>query len=463
MLRVRGSTLCCRYRRLHLVSFSFFLTSAFFTFSYASHCLHPVQTVQLSEVINGDDCSGVLSSTTRRAVAEIVDNSSLILAEHRTNRRDPTDGFKHYRGGWNISNDHYWASVGFTAAPFFVVAAAWFVIFGLTLCFIYLCFCCCRREPYGYSRTCYALSLIFLMLFTIAAIIGCIVLYTGQGKFHTSTTNTLDYVVSQADETVNKLNSVSGYLAAAKNIGVDQFSLPADAITKINDIQLKINTSANTLAVKTHDNSKKIQRVLNIVRTALVVVAAVMLFLAFIGFLLSVFGVQCLVYFLVILGWLLVAGTFILCGVFLLLHNVVGDTCVAMEGWVQNPTAHTALDDILPCVDNATAQEILLRSKDVTQEIISLIDTVIVNVSNVNYPPSSLPVYYNQSGPLVPVLCNPFYADLSNRKCAYGEVDFNNASEAWKNFVCQVSASNICTTTGRLTPSIYNQMIISAC
>ncbi|GMH00896.1 hypothetical protein Nepgr_002735 [Nepenthes gracilis] len=283
----------------------------------------PATAAKKMKVINGDDCSGVLSSTRRRAVAEIVDNSSLILAEDRTNRRDPTDGFKHYRGGWNISNDHYWASVGFTAAPFFVVAAAWFVIFGLTLCFIYPCFCCCRREPYGYSRTCYALSLIFFILFTIAAIIGCIVLYTGQGKFHTSTTNTLDYVVSQADETVNKLNSVSGYLAAAKNIGVDQFSLPAGAKTKINDIQLKINTSAKTLAVKTHDNSKKIQRVLNIVRTALVVVAAVMLFLAFIGFLLSVFGVQCLVYFLVILGWLLVAGTFILCGVFLLLRNVV--------------------------------------------------------------------------------------------------------------------------------------------
>ncbi|GMH04188.1 hypothetical protein Nepgr_006027 [Nepenthes gracilis] len=357
------------------------------------------------KVINGDDCSGVLSSTRRRAVAEIVDNSSLILAEDRTNRRDPTDGFKHYR--------------------------AWFVIFGLTLCFIYLCFCCCRREPYGYSRTCYALSLIFLMLFTIAAIIGCIVLYTGQGKFHTSTTNTLDYVVSQADETVNKLNSVSGYLAAAKNIGVGQFSLPAGAKTKINDIQLKINTSANTLAVKTHDNSKKIQRVLNIVRTALVVVAAL--------------ASSCRnIYFMWCFSSSSQCGRRHLC-----CHGRVGS----------EPDCTYCLDDILPCVDNATAQEILLRSKDVTQEIISLIDTVIVNVSNVNYPPSSLPVYYNQSGPLVPALCNPFYADLSNRKCASGEVDFNNASEAWKNFVCQVSASNICTTTGRLTPSIYNQMI----
>lgn len=60
-------------------------------------------------------------------------------------------------------------SVVFTAVPFFVVAAVWFVIFGLSLSFICLCYCCCPREPYGYSRLAYALSLIFLILFTLAA------------------------------------------------------------------------------------------------------------------------------------------------------------------------------------------------------------------------------------------------------------------------------------------------------
>ena len=30
--------------------------------------------------------------------------------------------------------------------------------------------------------------------------------------------------------------------------------------------------------------------------------------------------------------------------------------------------------------------------------------------------------------------------------------------QVWKNYVCQVSASGICITTGRLTPTIYNQM-----
>lgn len=109
--------------------------------------------------------------------------------------------------------------------------------------------------------------------------------------------------------------------------------------------------------------------------------------------------------------------------------SVVADTCVAMDEWVQNPTAHTALDEILPCVDNATAQETLSQSKNVTYQLVVVVDRLIINISNVNYPPIAGPLYFNQSGPLVPVLCNPFHSDLTVRQCATGEVQLNNATE----------------------------------
>lgn len=109
--------------------------------------------------------------------------------------------------------------------------------------------------------------------------------------------------------------------------------------------------------------------------------------------------------------------------------SVVADTCVAMDEWVQNPTAHTALDDILPCVDNATAQETLLRSRDVTYQLVRIVDVVITNVTNLQNPPKGLPFYYNQSGPMLPSLCNPFNPDLSKRQCAAGEVELQNATQ----------------------------------
>ncbi|CAI0388731.1 unnamed protein product [Linum tenue] len=386
-------------------------------------------------------------------------STTLVLAGERTRRKDPSDNLKIYTGGFNISNQHYWTSVSATAAPFFLVAGVWFAVFGIVLAFTCLCYCCCPREPYGYSRTCYAISLIFLILFTIAAIAGCVVLYTGQGKFIGITSDTLDYVVSQADVTAESLKNVSGYLAAAKSVDVDSIFLPADMRSKLDNLVAKANSSGNTLSSRTQDNRRKIKDGLNGVRLALVILAAVMLGLAFLGFLFSILGMTCLVYFLVILGWILVAGTFILCGVFLLLHNVVADTCVAMDDWVQHPTAKTAMDDFIPCVDNATAQETLVQSKQVSFQLINLVDTVLANFSNRNFPPQlGPPLNYNQSGPLVPLLCNPFNSDLTVKDCAPGEVVFHNATEAWKAYVCQVSSSGICTTPGRLTPSLYSQM-----
>lgn len=109
--------------------------------------------------------------------------------------------------------------------------------------------------------------------------------------------------------------------------------------------------------------------------------------------------------------------------------SVVADSCVAMDEWVQNPTAHTALDEILPCVDNATAQQTLLQSRDVTRQLVILVDKVVNNIANRNFPPEAGPVYYNQSGPPMPPLCNPFNPDLTTRNCTSGEVPLDNASE----------------------------------
>lgn len=109
--------------------------------------------------------------------------------------------------------------------------------------------------------------------------------------------------------------------------------------------------------------------------------------------------------------------------------SVTADSCIAMNQWVKNPTAHTALDDILPCVDNVTAQETMTKSKEVTTQLVNVVNQVISNVSNSNFSSSFKLLYFNQSGPLLPILCNPYYPDFTNRTCAPGEVDLSNATE----------------------------------
>lgn len=102
-------------------------------------------------------------------------------------------------------------------------------------------------------------------LLSVCGSIGCVVLYTGQGNFHSKTSNTLSYIVSQADVTVERLQNVSYALDAAKGITVDSTLLPNDVLANIDNIQRKINSSATFLATETHDNSKGIQNVLDAV------------------------------------------------------------------------------------------------------------------------------------------------------------------------------------------------------
>ncbi|VVB08982.1 unnamed protein product [Arabis nemorensis] len=100
---------------------------------------------------------------------QVVEDASVALAAQRTFRKDPLNGFQRYTGGWNISNHHYWASVSYTAVPLFVVAAVWFLGFGICLLVICVCHICHRSKSIGYSKVAYVVSLIFLLFFTLIA------------------------------------------------------------------------------------------------------------------------------------------------------------------------------------------------------------------------------------------------------------------------------------------------------
>ena len=74
---------------------------------------------------------GVVIWNTRRSVAEesSTGNSSLILAEKRTYRKDPLDNFNRYPGGWNISNQHYWAVSVFLKHLLILFFSFWVLFF----------------------------------------------------------------------------------------------------------------------------------------------------------------------------------------------------------------------------------------------------------------------------------------------------------------------------------------------
>ncbi|CAN6200982.1 unnamed protein product [Urochloa humidicola] len=430
-----------------------------------------------------------MGSSTRRCIALLLVSASLcahvsaaasdtaVLAAERTRRKDPLDGLRYYTGGWNISNRHYLASAGFSAAPVFVLAALWFVAVAAAALVASCCRCCrggagAGGSNYSYSRRVFALSLVLLTVFTAAAVIGCAVLYHGQGKLHGSTTATLDYVVGQADAAAATMRDFAGLLETAKSAGggVASASLPPDDARAIDDVAARVDAASDELAARTASNSRRIRTALDTMRKVLIGVSAVMLVLVFLGFVFSLTGFKSLVNTVVFLGWIIITATLILSGTFLFLHNVIGDTCVAMDEWVAQPQGHTALDDILPCADAAVTTEALRRSENVSYQLVSKLNDLLSNVSNRNIPPKAgPPLYYNQSGPPVPLLCNPYNADLTARRCAA------DAQQVWQRFVCQTAApapagsgsgsgsgSEVCATAGRLTPAMLSRMVTVA-
>ncbi|KAG6759561.1 hypothetical protein POTOM_036044 [Populus tomentosa] len=334
-------------------------------------------------------------------------NNTLVLAAKRTDRPDILHGFKHYRGGWNITDPHYWAD-----------------------------------------------------------------------DFHGEAMNTLKYVVNQSDYTVQTLKNVTEYLSLAKTINIAQLVLPSNVMDDIDKLNVDLNAAADTLTEKTSENAGKIVKVFNAVYVSESLAVSIdycgcsdacpgsAWFFSFLLVtdgrvfisVLSILGHQHAIHIFVVSGWLLVAVTFILCGVFILLNNAISDTCLAMEEWVENPHAASALSSILPCVDQRTTNNTLVQSKEVITDIVNVVNTYIYTFANAN-PSQTEFNYYNQSGPSMPPLCYPFDSLYQDRQCEPREVSMANASVVWQNYTCMVSSSGLCTTVGRVIPDIYRQLV----
>ncbi|XP_022716547.1 uncharacterized protein LOC111275432 [Durio zibethinus] len=383
-----------------------------------------------------DDSPGIMSLVTVKMEEAGPGNGSFILAEKQTYRKDPLDNFNYYTGGWNIANVHYLASVAYSSAPFAAIAIVWFVLFGLFLLCTCICSCCCcrRKKPYGYSRLAYALSLIFLILFTIAAIVGCAIMYTGEGRFQGSVNGVTNYIVNQAISVVNNLISVYNYLSSAKNIVLNQHFLPPNLITEIDKVKSLINATGNIPHIKSAHITDSMLNILNPVNVALITITVFLLLLAFLGFLFSILGMQSCVHLFVVIGWIVITLTYILCGIFLVFHNIVADTCVAMDEWVQNPMANSSMKELIPCWDREFGQNVLDASRSVTTGVNGILNQYIVAVANNEtlIPSQAVPVYHNQSGPLVPVICDPYTKGDTRQSCGVGEVALSNAAEVKK-------------------------------
>ncbi|XP_028555279.1 uncharacterized protein LOC110092209 isoform X4 [Dendrobium catenatum] len=93
----------------------------------------------------------------------------LVLAAKRTRRPDVLNKLRPYRGGWDITNKHYWASVGFTGAAGFILAFIWFLSFAFAFAVFHFCDWRTTIKEKASERSKQGIYLLLLLLFTCAA------------------------------------------------------------------------------------------------------------------------------------------------------------------------------------------------------------------------------------------------------------------------------------------------------
>lgn len=110
---------------------------------------------------------------------------------------------------------------------------------------------------------------------------------------------------------------------------------------------------------------------------------------------------------------------------------------MAMGEWVDNPHAESALSNILPCVDPRTTNRTLFKSKQVTVDLVNIVNGFIDTYANANPSNHANSNYYNQSGPVMPHLCYPYDSQLQDLPCPADQVSMANSSmvSATKNYI----------------------------
>ncbi|KAL0368671.1 UNVERIFIED_CONTAM: hypothetical protein Scaly_1086000 [Sesamum calycinum] len=321
------------------------------------------------------------SSVSGRFLAETnnVSDSSRHLDD--TVRVDPLDGLKKYRGGYDITNKHYWSSTVFTGIHGYAIAVLWLLCgLGYGGFLLVARSCRSRRELKKRSpclkQDCYLQPLLFVVVFTILAITASCVVLGGNAKFHSRAKTVIDIILDTADEASNTIYNTTGAMKEmSSTLGEVQGSSRATGF--LISTSRTLDAQAADIARQASKNRRLIDKGLKIVYIVTTVMISLTL-VAVIALLVSgILKFRRARQVLIVLGWILTALCWFFFGIYFFLQNFVGDTCTALESFQQNPY-NNSLSSILPCDELLSAESVL---DDVSVGIYDLVNEVNGNIS----------------------------------------------------------------------------------
>ncbi|KHN25312.1 hypothetical protein glysoja_010229 [Glycine soja] len=312
----------------------------------------------------------ILHQTVAQAVSpngSVANNVSKPIKPDNTVRVDPLDHLKKYRGGFDITNKHYWSVIFFTGIYGYAIGVLW-LLCGMVCGFFLLTikFCC---QSDGGRRTKKILSCNYMscdfspiplaISFMILIMVASVLVYVGSSKFHYQARTSVNVIIKIADDASEIIHNVTRALEDIQENLVDS-GISAEVSENLNSTAKKMDNAVDNIVKKTRKNKRTVNRAFKFV--------------------------------FVILCWLMTVICWLIFGLYFFLENFSIDTCTVLCNFEENPY-NNSLTSILPCDELRSAKAIL---PEVGAGISFLITKVNSNL-----------------GPMFPnnvYLCNPFSA-----------------------------------------------------
>jgi hypothetical protein len=288
----------------------------------------------------------------------------------RNDRLDPLDNFHHYRDGYDIKSEHYWASVVFTGISGYAIAAAWLAL-GLLLLLFACCNCLCGSRDHSKrprSRAFFWTPRVIVFLLSAVAVGSSVILLIAARRLTSQVNNVEDVLLEAAQNATDTLHNVSSTLGNVKGVVLpynQQLYTSLDSTqTKLDSLAVVVNEKAFVKYRKTY------QMVFNIVEYVLIVVTSLNLLLITLGFASTFLKLRHFFYFIIFVTWIFITVTWVMFGFFYSVHYVADDSCLAFKQYLQDPQ-NTTIDDLIPCADLASSSSQYLQVRQAMKSVIT--------------------------------------------------------------------------------------------
>lgn len=366
-----------------------------------------------------------------RKLLQVQPSSQTQLLAVRGDRRDPLDNFRKYRGGYDVTNKHYWASVVYTGIYGFAIGAAWLLLGALITLGACFKLCCCRRPKVAErrSRAYYWIPRILAFLLSLFAIGVIITMFVRNSQLHDRAFKVRDSIAASANDATSTVRNVSNTLSNVDTT-VSKYNIEGLNSSTLSSTVRNLNQQADSIDNTVDNNVNTINKLINGIEITLIVLLSIALFLVVMGLLSALMGWRTIYFLIILLGWLIAALTWILFGIFFAANNVTSDTCQAFSEYLATPS-NTTLDELLPCVDLATAAS---ASNVVRQGVNNIVAQAERSLTQIEQTSAALgrPV-------TLPTVCDPIGpapAFEYNSNCPNGTVTLGGLPGVVAPFVC---------------------------